>query len=133
MDWFLQADQYVNESINSITYTDTRKTWKVSNKITIGWENVLPLPPANYSETTKNELLYLSKLTTNRTSEQTDLVKLVDDDPGHLFRRVAKKKGLEVPEEISCSGNNLPCFVLLINRQVGERDLPLWSQNLHFL
>ena len=47
VDWFLQADQYVNESINSITYTDTRKTWKVSNKITIGWENVLPLPPAN--------------------------------------------------------------------------------------
>jgi hypothetical protein len=99
VDWFLQADQYVNESINSITYTDTQKSWKVPKKITIGWETTLPLPPANYSETTKNELLYLSKLTTNRTSEQTDLVKLVDDDPGHLFRSLAKKKGLKMPED----------------------------------
>jgi|TARA_R110000824_G_scaffold4281_1_gene20298 hypothetical protein len=84
----------VSKNVDDIRYADTKKTWTVSDRITIGWEKVLPLPPANTSETTIKELRYLSKLTSNITSRQRGLVKLVDKEPLDLLKPILKKNNL---------------------------------------
>jgi len=83
-----------SKNVDDIRYADTKKTWKVSDRITIGWEKVLPLPPSNTSETTLKELRYLSKLTSNITSRQIGLVKLVDKEPLDLLEPILKKNNL---------------------------------------
>ena len=80
-DYIIGVDKFVSEQIKDIKYTDKPKTWKVSDEITIGWDDVLPDPPMNDSETTKKELIYLSKLTKSVNSSQLDLIKLVDEEP----------------------------------------------------
>ena len=51
-----ELDKSVVNTIDSIKYKSKTKTLKVSDKITIDWESVLPEPPANTSEETKKEL-----------------------------------------------------------------------------
>ena len=47
-------DKAFSENINSVKYTDSKKSWKVSDRITIDWKNVLPDPPANNSNGNPN-------------------------------------------------------------------------------
>mgnify|MGYP003147011095 CR=1 FL=1 len=105
-DWgFLikEANQAIDKAtlakINNMKYGEKKKTWEVSEKVTIGWETILPVPPANGSVFTRSELLEISDMTQNVTSEQVDLVRLVDDDPNHLFEKTIKKHGLRRPQE----------------------------------
>ena len=46
----VDLDKAFSENINSVKYTDSKKSWKVSDRITIDWKNVLPKPPENNSE-----------------------------------------------------------------------------------
>lgn len=88
-------DNTLKQIIDTLRYAEKpAKQKKVSNKITIGWEHVLPEPPDNTSDFTKNELLFMSELTDNLNSNQIDLVKLVDDDPNHLFEPIISKYNL---------------------------------------
>ena len=82
------------KNIDKIAYTDSPESWKVSDKITIGWEAVLPEPPKNSSPTTLKELNYLSSLTNRLTIPQKELVELVDNEPLDLFNRTLAKNGL---------------------------------------
>lgn len=88
-----------SENINSIKYTDSKKSWKVSDRITIDWENVLPKPPANNSKETRKELEYLQNLTKNLTVQQKALVHLVDGEPLDIYNPILKKHRLEMPKK----------------------------------
>ena len=88
-----------SRKIDQITYTDDIKTQEVSEKISIGWENVLPEPPSNSSKRTKKELEYLSNLTRNLTPQQRALVQLVDKEPLDLFKKTIQTNNLEFNED----------------------------------
>ena len=100
MNYIIGADTFISEQVKNMKYTDKPRTWKVSKQVTIGWDDVLPDPPQNNSETTKKELVYLSNLTRSRSSSQVDLIKLVDEEPNDLFHQTLKKLNLEFPKEI---------------------------------
>ena len=100
MNYIIGADKFVSEQIKDMKYTDKPKTWKVSDNITIGWDDILPDPPMNDSETTKKELAYLAKLTKNVSSAQLDLIKLVDEEPNDLFHKTMRDLNIEFPQEI---------------------------------
>ena len=88
-----------SENINSIKYTDSKKSWKVSDRITIDWKNVLPKPPANNSKETRKELEYLQNLTKNLTVQEKALVHLVDGEPLDIYNPILKKHRLEMPKK----------------------------------
>ena len=100
MNYIIGADKFVTEQIRDMKYTDTPKTWDVSDSITIAWDDVLPDPPTNEGEITKREILYVSQLTKSRTDSQIDLIKLVDKEPNDLYHKTLKKLNLEFPNEI---------------------------------
>jgi acid phosphatase (class A) len=88
-----------SENINSIKYTDSKKSWKVSDRITIDWKNVLPKPPSNNSKETRKELEYLQNLTKNLTVQEKALVHLVDGEPLDIYNSILKKHRLEMPKK----------------------------------
>ena len=88
-----------SENINSIKYTDSKKSWKVSDKITIDWKNVLPNPPANNSKETRKELEYLQNLTKNLSIQDKALVHLVDHEPLDIYNSILKRHRLEMPRK----------------------------------
>ena len=100
MNYIVGADKVVKEQLRSIKYTDNPKTWDVSDKITIAWDDILPDPPSNDSDVTKKELVYLSELTRNRSNSQVELIKLVDKEPNDLYHKTLKRLNLEFPQDI---------------------------------
>ena len=100
MNYIIGADKFVKEQIKSIKYTDNPRTWDVSDKITIAWDDILPDPPSNDSDVTKKELVYLSELTRNRSNSQVELIKLVDKEPNDLYHKTLKRLNLEFPQDI---------------------------------
>ena len=100
MNYIIGADKFISEQIKNMKYTDKTRTWEVSNKVTIGWDDILPDPPENNSETTKKELVYLSNLTRNRSNSQVDLIKLVDREPNDLIHKTLRKLNITFPKEI---------------------------------
>lgn len=88
------ADDNISAKINSIKYGKSDRTWKVSDKITIGWKSVLPEPPANDSDFTRMELNQIAAMTKELKSEQVDLVKMVDENPRSVFEKMIKKYNL---------------------------------------
>ena len=100
MNYIIGVDKVIKEQLRSIKYTDNPKTWDVSDKITIAWDNILPDPPSNDSDVTKKELVYLSELTRNRSNSQVELIKLVDKEPNDLYHKTLKRLNLEFPQDI---------------------------------
>lgn len=100
MNYIIGADKAVKERLRSVKYTDNPKTWDVSDKITIAWDDILPDPPSNDSDVTKKELVYLSELTRNRSNSQVELIKLVDKEPNDLYHKTLKRLNLEFPQDI---------------------------------
>jgi len=99
-DYIISADKFVADQIRNIKYTDSPKIQSVSDHITIAWDDILPDPPSNDSEITKREVLYLSRLTKNRSNSQLDLIKLVDEEPNDLYHKTLKGLNLEFPNDI---------------------------------
>lgn len=95
-----EINKAVSDYINSIRYGTRKKTWKVSEKITIDYKNVLPPPPENDSEHTKKELQHLSRITENLTNEQVKLVRDVDEDPLNVFIPLLDRLGIPKEPEI---------------------------------
>jgi len=85
------------KQLDSLTFTQKPKTWKVSDKITIDWENILPEPPANGSETTIKELKYLEELTQNLGTREKTLVLMVDKEPLELYNDLFQGMGATMP------------------------------------
>ena len=100
MNYIIGADKFVKEQIKNMKYTDNPRTWDVSDKITIAWDDVLPDPPTNDGEITKREILYVSELTKNRSNSDVNLIKLVDREPNDLYYKTLKKLNLKFPGKI---------------------------------
>ena len=95
-----EVSDNISESLNSMVYSkDIDPEERVSKLISIDWKNVLPDPPKNNSETTKKELLELSKLTKNRTQEQLKLVMIVDKKVDDLFIPYLENANLKFPQK----------------------------------
>ena len=124
MSYIIGADKFLSEQIKNIKYTDSPKTVKVSDKITIGWDDVLPDPPQNDSETTKKELIYLSGLTKNVSNSQLDLIKLVDEEPNALFHKTLKDLNIEFPKDIFKKSWSLIRPVIMNLKQIHNRPRP---------
>ena len=92
-------DKAFSENINSVKYTDTKKSWKVSDRITIDWRNVLPDPPANNSKETAKELEYLQAITKNLTISERNLIELVDKEPLDLYNPILRRHDLKMPKK----------------------------------
>ena len=124
MNYIIGADTFISEQVKNMKYTDKPRTWKVSKQVTIGWDDVLPDPPQNNSETTKKELVYLSNLTRSRSSSQVDLIKLVDEEPNDLFHQTLKKLNLEFPKEIFDKSWNILKPIILNLKHRHNRPRP---------
>ena len=124
MNYVIGADKFISEQIKNMKYTDKPRTWKVSEQVTIGWDDVLPDPPQNNSETTKKELVYLSNLTKSRSNSQVDLIKLVDEEPNDLFHQTLKKLNLEFPKEIFDKSWNILKPIILNLKHRHNRPRP---------
>ena len=88
------ADKFL---IDNLKYGTPEKPRKVSDKITIGWETVLPEPRSNSSEFTKSELNQMEVLTKSISSQQLDLIKMVDADATTVFDKMISKYGMTKP------------------------------------
>jgi len=96
-----EVSESISESLNEMVYSkDLETEKKVSNLISIDWKNVLPEPPKNNSEVTRQELMELSKLTKNRTQEQLELVMMVDKKVDDIFIEYLEKVNLSFPQKI---------------------------------
>ncbi len=94
----VDLDKAFSENINSVKYTDSKKSWKVSNGITIDWKNVLPKPPENNSEETRKELQYLQSITKSLSTADENLIYLVDKEPLDLYNGILKEYNLQMPK-----------------------------------
>ena len=93
MDYNEIVEQF-SAKIDSVKYTDTKKSWNVSDDITIGWRNVLPEPQKNTSKRTLMELEYLANLTKNIDGADEHLIELVDNEPLDLFNDPLRRNNL---------------------------------------
>jgi hypothetical protein len=62
--------------------------------------NIVSEPNKNSSSETKNELLYLERLTKNLSKSDVDLIYTVDDDPMHLFKDLITDNKLDFSTQI---------------------------------
>lgn len=124
MSYIIGADRFVSEQIKNMKHTDNPKKRGVSDVITIGWDDVIPDPPMNDSETTKKELLYLSRLTKGRTNSQLDLIKLVDEEPDALYHKTLRKLNLEFPKEIVDKSWRIIKPIILNLKDIHNRPRP---------
>lgn len=93
------ADKFFAKYIDSMKYGESDRTWNVPDRVTIGWDKVLPEPPENGSKYTKIELLKMADMTKSLTSNQKDLIMMVDDDPNHVFEKLINKHGFKDHKE----------------------------------
>ena len=93
------ADDNISAKINSIKYGQSDRTWKVSDKITIGWKSVLPEPPANNSDFTRMELNQIAAMTKELKSYHVDLIKMVDANPRSVFEKMIKEHNLKYQKD----------------------------------
>jgi len=79
---------------------DTEWMKKGHPLMTLDWQDLIPAPPDNTSDSTKIDLEELQRITRNISKEDFDLVMLVDDEPSHLFAPYLKKNGLTYPKKL---------------------------------
>jgi hypothetical protein len=101
MKYIHEADAALNNKrVETLKYSfEVPKKYKTPSQITIYWKGVLPPPPTNNSDITKDELEYLSTLTRLRTPQEEELVRMVDDDPLNVYLDIARKHKLKVPKQ----------------------------------
>lgn len=124
MDYITEVSKTVSSKINEIKYSEDKISFPVSN-LTIDWENVLPDPPLNNSDTTKKELEYLSKLTKSRTEKDVALIMQVDKEPNVLYIDTLKKFGLSFPVDEFNRAWNIIHPVIMNLKYYHNRPRPL--------
>jgi hypothetical protein len=65
----------------------------------IDWKKLLSPPPNNLSKITQKELLIVSEVSQNRSPQEEEMVKLIDQDLRDPFRFLVKKYNLQYPEQ----------------------------------
>jgi hypothetical protein len=97
MNIISKINKSLADRIDSVVYTDNTQSWKVSDRITINWQKLLPEPPKNSSEETRKELKYLADITANLSNSQKNLVYLVDGEPLDLYNDILRRHRLKMP------------------------------------
>ncbi|MDC1324965.1 phosphatase PAP2 family protein [Ulvibacter sp.] len=98
-------NQAMADMIDKVSYDQPiseydKKALELTPKyVTIDYMNLLSDPPSNSSDITRKELMYLSKITSNLTERQLELIKMVDEDPNNLFMPILKIHGLKFPKD----------------------------------
>jgi hypothetical protein len=63
------------------------------------WKNLLSPPPNNLSKITQKELLIVAESSQNRSPQEVEMIKLIDQDLRDPFRFLVKKYNLYYPEQ----------------------------------
>jgi len=105
IDFLSKVDSQLdtNLKINRIKYDPDIiiEDIKVPKKFSsIDWKNLLPPPPKNSSSQTILEIQQISKLVNNRTSQDEQLIHLVDKEPLDLFYPILKKYNVKFPNKL---------------------------------
>ena len=90
----------------------------------IDWKNILANPPANLSKTTLQELQLLSRLTKNRTEDQTQLVLNIDKDMDTPFELLCKSYGVNYPKSLIDEFYDIVRPILLNTKAYYNRPRP---------
>lgn len=88
-----------NVAIDDMTAYDFAITEPLPTIIDFNYLSILDPPPKNSSTTTLKELKYLSNLTSNRSTQDLELVFQIDTDPKYYFYEILDKHSLPFPME----------------------------------
>jgi hypothetical protein len=113
------------KEIESLGYDSVYTEYPVPNIIKMNWKTILSPPPSNNSKTTLLELKKISKTTLNRTSEDINIIHLVDQDPDQLFENLVKSYNLQYPISKITAFYNVLEPVLLNVKAFWNRPRPL--------
>jgi hypothetical protein len=90
----------------------------------IDWKNILENPPANISKTTFQELQLLSRLTKNRTEDQTQLALNIDKDMDTPFELLCQSYGVNYPKSLIDEFYDIVRPILLNTKAYYNRPRP---------
>ena len=111
-----ETAEKVSDNIVSMKYSDNiPPEKKVSDLVSIDWRNVLPEPPENNSQITREEIQEVSELSDKRTDRQVELVMVVDKDIRVMFERLLKDNNLSYPAEKIKKLYNTIVFPVIMN------------------
>jgi hypothetical protein len=86
------------KEIESLGYGTTYIEEPVPDIVDFDWKKILEAPPSNMSKETFLELQLISRATLQRTSEDTKLVEIIDQDTDSVFIELLNQYGLEYPQ-----------------------------------
>jgi hypothetical protein len=94
----------INSAINTTNIDNIKYTTKivedkeVSQLINFDYKSILDNPPKNSSVSTLEELIYISKITHNRTDEDIKFVNKIDKNPASLVIDFCNNKNIIFPK-----------------------------------
>jgi acid phosphatase (class A) len=94
----------INSAINTTNIDNIKYTTKivedkeVSQLINFDYKSILDNPPKNSSVSTLEELIYISKITHNRTDEDIEFVNKIDKNPAFLIIDFCNNKNIIFPK-----------------------------------
>lgn len=88
----------LRDKIESLGFDTVYLEKPMSNLIDFNWKNILPKPPANTSQETKQELLLISKETLRRSKQDIELIHSIDLDLDSPFIKLLNKYRLFYPQ-----------------------------------
>tara|TARA_Y100001973_G_C5156222_1_gene310903 strand:+ start:700 stop:1359 length:660 start_codon:yes stop_codon:yes gene_type:complete len=123
-----QINSEVSKKIDNLKYTDfveyKEKQHKISDKITIDWKGVLPVPESNTSKQTIKELRYLAEVTKKIGPAQERLIDLVDSEPLDLFKPILQQNNLDFDESVFKKIWAITEPVIMSLKQIYDRPRP---------
>jgi hypothetical protein len=118
---FINSD---NTNIDSIGYETVYLEQPTSKLIDFDWKKILQAPPRNSSQTTKNELVFISKNTKERTHQDIELIHNVDTDLDKPYELLCKKYRVEYPYNYISLFYDIILPVLLNTKKYWNRARP---------
>lgn len=88
----------LRDKIESLSFDTVYLEKPMSHLIDFDWKNILPKPPANTSQETKQELLLISKETSKRSKQDIELIHNIDLDLDSPFIKLLNKHKLFYPQ-----------------------------------
>ena len=87
-------------NIDNIKYTNQQiNDYKISSLIDFDYKSILKDPPKNSSSSTLQELIYISRITNNRTDADIALVNKIDKDAASLVTDFCRDKNINFPTD----------------------------------
>jgi hypothetical protein len=113
-----------NTNIDSIGYETVYLEQPISKLIDFDWKKILQAPPRNSNQTTKNELIFISKNTKERTYQDIELIHNVDTDLDKPYELLCKKYRVKYPYNYISLFYDIVLPVLLNTKKYWNRARP---------